>query len=76
MRLSLGKLWVNLVRVVKRTNTPLLPEKMVSSTDHGFLGHHGDRISNVVELRNVFSVVPRKWNRVGINTPARMMYLV
>ena len=25
IRLSLGKLWVNLLQVVKRTNTPLIP---------------------------------------------------
>ena len=37
-RLSLGKLSVNLLHVVKRTNAPLIPEQMASSTDHGFFG--------------------------------------
>ena len=34
IRLSLGKLFVNLLQVVKRTNTPLIPWQMASSTDH------------------------------------------
>ena len=38
IRLSLGKLWINLSQVVKRTNTPLIPKKMASSTDHVFFG--------------------------------------
>ena len=38
MWLSLGKLLVNLLQVVKRTNSPLIPQQMASSTDHGFLG--------------------------------------
>ena len=40
--LSLGKLLVNLSQVVKRTNTPLIPWQMASSTDHGFLGRGFD----------------------------------
>ena len=38
IRLSLGKLLVNLLQVVKRTinNTPPSPQQMESSTDHGF----------------------------------------
>ena len=31
IRLSLGKLLVNLLQVVKRTNTPLIPRQMASS---------------------------------------------
>ena len=31
IRLSLGKLVVNLLQVVKRTNTPLIPSQMASS---------------------------------------------
>ena len=43
IRLSLGsKLLVNQLQVVKRTNTPLLPQQMASSTDHGFLGRGFD----------------------------------
>ena len=40
VRLSLGKLRVliNQLQVVKRTNTPLIPQQMASSTDHGFFG--------------------------------------
>ena len=38
IRLSLGKLLVNLLQVVKRTNTPLIPKQRASSTDHGFFG--------------------------------------
>ena len=36
--LSLGKLLVNLLQVVKRTNTPLIPQQMASSAGHGFFG--------------------------------------
>ena len=42
IRLSLGKLLVNLLQVVKRTNNPLIPYQMASSTDHGFLGRGFD----------------------------------
>ena len=42
IRLSLGKLLVNLLQVVKRTNTPLKSLIMASSTDHGFLGRGFD----------------------------------
>ena len=39
IRLSLGKLLVNLLQVVKRTNTPLIPQQMASSTyTMGFWG--------------------------------------
>ena len=31
IRLSLGTLWVNLLQVVKRTNTSLMPYQMASS---------------------------------------------
>ena len=31
IRLSVGKLLVNLLRVVKRTNTPQIPQQMASS---------------------------------------------
>ena len=38
VRLSSGELLVNLLQVVKRTNTPLVPQQMASSTDHVFWG--------------------------------------
>ena len=42
IRLSVGKLLVNHVQVVKRTDTPLLPQQMASSIDPGFLGRGFD----------------------------------
>ena len=42
IRLSLGKLLVDLLHVVKRANTPRNPQQMSSSTDHGFLGRGFD----------------------------------
>ena len=42
IRLSLDKLLVNLLQMVKRTNTPLIPSQMASSTDHVFLGRGFD----------------------------------
>ena len=41
-RLSSGEqLLVNLLQVVKRTNTPLIPAQMASTTGRGFLGARG-----------------------------------
>ena len=35
IRLSLGKLLINILQVVKRTNAPLIPRQMASSAGHG-----------------------------------------
>ena len=38
IRLSLGKLLVNILQVVKRTNTPLIPEQIPVFSDEGYIG--------------------------------------
>ena len=38
IRLSLGKLLVNLLQVARRANTPLISYQMASSTHHVFFG--------------------------------------
>ena len=74
IRFSLGKLLVNLLQqVVKRTNTPLIPQKMASSTEpcfccgRGFESRHPPHIINffrlspcMSNLKNTLPGTPRK----------------
>ena len=73
IRLSLGKLVVNFLQVVKRTNTPLIYKKM-ASTDHGFLGrgfesHHSQQyfFSDFphVELEKYYPWYPQEMKPLG-----------
>ena len=82
IRHSSGKLLVNLfLQVVKRTNTPLIPQQMASSTYHGFLGRgfksniHRNKLFHTFpmsNLKNTLPGIPGKCNRLDIDGSARI----
>ena len=82
IRLSLGKLLVDLLQVVKRTNTPPIPQQMASSTDHGFVGvmssnptiHNSKLLQTcpMSNLKNALPGIPKKRNRLDIGRSARI----
>ena len=82
IRLSLDNLLVNLLQVVKRTNTPLIPLQMASSAGPRFFwgrefkSHHPQKYFfqtfPTSNLKSALPGVPRKWNRLDIDRSARI----
>ena len=65
VRLCLGKLLVNLLQVVKRTNTSLIPQQTASSTDSWFFWVVGS--NPAIHNNKLFQTFPM-WNLKIQNT--------